>query len=115
MSYSNYLKMKKKIKAKEKKIDDSFSDIAPESKGGNKDSWFKSGSFDDGYQFGDITKAILGTAGDVATGAVKGVGRMVEGVVDLGTYGVAGIADALGADDFAEKARKTALNQWLNG
>lgn len=108
MSYSNYLKMKKKIKAKEKKIDDSFNDIAPASRGGNKDSWFKSGTFDDGYQFGDVTKAILGTAGDVATGAVKGVGRMVEGIVDLGTYGVAGIADALGADDFADKARKTA-------
>ena len=31
-----------------------------------------SDAFDDGYQVGDITKTVLGTAGDVATSAVKG-------------------------------------------
>ena len=95
------------VAREEDKLDSTFTDdIAPV--GGNKDSWFKSGSFSDGYQLGDISKAILGTTGDIAVGAVKGVGRMVEGLVDLGTYGVAGVADLVGADDFAKKAKETA-------
>ena len=89
-------------------------DIAPvREKGGNKDSIFKSGGFSDGVDgvgdfFGDLGETILGTTADLGIGMVKGVGRMAEGLVDLGTYGVAKAADALGADEFAEKARKTA-------
>lgn len=109
------------IKAEETKLDNHFKeDIAPvREKGGNKDSWFKAGSFDDGYQFGDVTKAILGTAGDITVGAVKGAGRMVEGLVDLGTYGVAGVADLFGADEFADKAKEvarySATDEWTKG
>lgn len=95
------------VKREEEKLDSTFTDdIAPV--GGNKDSWFKGGSFSDGYQFGDLTETILGTAGDFAVGAVKGVGRMVEGIVDLGTYGVAGVADLVGADEFADDAKEVA-------
>lgn len=113
MGYSaDYFKKRQKmLKAKEKRLDKSLTDdIAPvrKDRGGNDDSWFKSGAFDDGYQFGDITKTKLGTTADLLVGAVKGVGRMVEGVVDLGTYGVAGVADLFGADEFAEKTKKVA-------
>lgn len=89
-------------------------DIAPVAqKGGNKDSIFKSGGFSDGVDsvgdfFGDLGETILGTTADLGIGMVKGAGRMVEGLVDLGTYGVAKVADALGADDFARKAKETA-------
>ena len=76
--------------------------------GGNKDSWFKGGAFDDGYDFGDTTKTVLGTVGDLGLGVVKGVGRMVEGVVDLGTYAVGGVGKLFGADDFWEDAKETA-------
>ena len=87
-------------------------DIAPV-KGGDKDSWFKSGGFSDGVDsvgdfFGDLGQTVLGTAGDLAWDVAKGAGRMVEGLVDLGTYGVASVADKLGADEFAEKARDVA-------
>lgn len=97
-------------------------DIAPV--GGKKDSWFKSGGFSDGVDgvgdfFGDLGETALGTAADLGIGVVKGAGRMVEGLVDLGTYGVAKAADALGEDEFAEKARKTArysaTDEWTKG
>jgi hypothetical protein len=99
-------------------------DIAPvkdnsEGLGGNKDSWFKSGGFSDGYQFGDFTKTLNATMQDLELGIVKGAGRMVEGLVDLGTYGVAGVADAFGADEFADKTRKvaqySAVDEWTKG
>ena len=70
---------------------------------------FQKGAFDDGYQFGDFTKTLLGTVGDIGLGAVKGAANTVGGIVDLAQYGVAGVADLLGADDFAKKQR-----QWAN-
>ena len=85
----------------------------------SKDTWFKGGAFEDGYDFGDTTRTVLGTIGDFGLGAVKGVGRMVEGLVDLGTYGVAGVADLFGADEFADKTRKvaqySATDEWTKG
>ena len=91
---------------------DDDDDIAPV-KGGNKDSIFKLGAFSEGVDgFADYwvknQQASLGTFADLSLGLVKGVGRMVEGVVDLGTYGVAGVADLFGADEFAEKTKKVA-------
>lgn len=70
--------------------------------------FFDKGAFSDGYQFGDVTKAILGTVGDVGVGAVKGVMKMGEGIGDAAQYGVAAVADAFGGDEFAEKVRKNA-------
>lgn len=96
-------------------------DIAPV--GGSKDSWFKSGGFSDGVDgvgdfFGDLGETVLGTAGDIGFGMVKGAGRMVEGLVDLGTYGVAKVGDWLGEDEFAEKARDVArynaVDEWIS-
>ena len=101
-----YEKLKKRKKAfSTKKKDD------------EDDKWFKSGAFDDGYQIGDITKTILGTAGDVAVGAVKGIGNLAEGVVDLGTYAASGVADLFGNEEAAERIKKrgqeTLVNDWL--
>lgn len=72
----------------------------------NSDTWFKAGAFDDGYQFGDIVKTILGTTGDVGVNALKGAGSLVEGVTDLLGYAGAGVADLLGADRFASDWKK---------
>lgn len=99
---------------------DDDDDIAPV--GGNKDSWFKSGGFSDGVDgvgdfFGDLGETIGGTVGDLGLGLVKGVGRSVEGIVDLGTYAVGGVGGLLGNDDFKEKAKKvaqySATDEWL--
>lgn len=71
-----------------------------------KDTWFSSGAFSDGYDFGDITKTILGTTGDVVTGVAKGVFGLGEGIGDTINYGVAGVADLVGQDEWADKYRK---------
>lgn len=65
-------------------------------------------NWDDGYQFGDITKTALGTLGDIGVGAVKGVVRMGEGIGDAAQYGAAALADLFGADEKAEAIRKNA-------
>ena len=64
------------------------------------------GAFADGYQFGDVSAAILGTGLDLGLSAVKGVGRLAEGVGDALNYGIAYGADKLGNEDFAEILRK---------
>lgn len=65
-------------------------------------------NWDDGYQFGDITKTALGTLGDIGVGAVKGVVRMGEGIGDAAQYGAAALADLFGADEKAEAIRQNA-------
>ena len=101
--------------------------------------FFQAGALDDinlgsrfknGYQFGDITKsagdtllgvgkAILGTAGDAGLEVAKGAGNMLEGVADLFNYGVAGVADLAGKDDFADRVRKgtqkNLVDEWTKG
>lgn len=67
---------------------------------------FKTTPFDDGYQFGDITKTILGTAGDVAVDVGKGAMQLGQGIGKTGAYGVAQIAEWTGNDEYAEKVRK---------
>ena len=120
-AYLNALEKENAKKVDIAPVGTSKSDIAPvrETKGGNKDSWVKSGAFSDGYQFGDVTKNAFGTASDIGLGVVKGVGRMAEGLVDLGTYGVAGVADLFGAEEFAEKTKKvarySATDEWTKG
>ena len=96
-------------------------DIAPVKKttGGNKNSWFKSGGFSDGVTgvgdfFGDLGETILGTVGDVGVGVGKGITRMGEGIVDLGSYGVAEVADKLGKDKYATNLRKKAIKDWTS-
>jgi hypothetical protein len=74
----------------------------------SKLDFFQKGAFSDGYQFGDVTKSILGTVGDAGLGVVKGVMGLGEGVGDLITYGVAGVADIFGKDDFADRVKKNA-------
>lgn len=41
-----------------------------------KRKWFDKGLFDDGYDFGDITKTILGTGGDVVENLGTGIAGM---------------------------------------
>ena len=74
---------------------------------GLKDKGYvKAGAFDDGYQFGDLTKTILSTGGDVVTNVTKGIFSVGEGIGDMINYGIAGVADWLGKDDFADVLRE---------
>ena len=71
-------------------------------------TWLKSGAFSDGYQAGDITKTVLGTAGDIGSNLLKGVVRAGEGIGDLLAYGGAQIVDWLGNEEYANQVRQNA-------
>lgn len=73
-------------------------------------------AFDDGYDFGDITKTtgktvadvgktILGSTADAGLNLVEGVVRVGEGVGTLGAGAVAQVADWVGEDDYAQTVR----------
>ena len=62
----------------------------------------------DGYQVGDVLKTAGSTAASLGTSAVKGIFGLGESIGDLGQYGVAQVADWLGADDFANQVRDNA-------
>lgn len=78
---------------------------APVKKKKKKDKFFDSGAFSDGYQFGDVTKAILGTGADVVTSAGKGVWDVGQGTAKLIVGGIAEAADLFGKDEYADKLR----------
>lgn len=64
-------------------------DIAPvktttTKKNDNKRTWFQKGAFDDGYQFGDVTKTILGTVADLGENLGSGIIGMGETMLDAG-------------------------------
>lgn len=69
---------------------------------------FKSGSFDDGYQFGDLIIGASATATDFVASGVKGVSQFVEGITDGILYGVSDISKGLGAKKFAKKTKALA-------
>ena len=63
-------------------------DIAPvKEKEEEERTWFKRSSlFDDGYNFGDVTRTILGTAGDVVQNVGAGILGMGEKALDAFAY-----------------------------
>ncbi len=81
-----------------------------------KETWFNNPYKDLGKMnlanYGDFiyrtVEAGLGTGLDAVTQVAKGAGSMVEGIKDLATYGVAGVADLFGADEWADKRKKEA-------
>ena len=66
---------------------------------------FNTGAFSDGYQFGDVTKTVLGTGADLLLNATKGVANIGASAAKLVAGGVADVADIIGQDEFANKVR----------
>ena len=75
---------------------------------------FSKGAFSDGYDFGDVTKSILGTGLDVVTNTAKSLFGIGESAGDLINYGIAGVADLLGKKDFAENLKNEASKSLTN-
>ena len=103
---------------RDKAISGDTDDIAPTPNWTDKksegDGLFQKGVFDDGYQFGDVAKTILGTAGDVTIGVAKGAVGLAEGLSDLLMYGGAGAASLLGNKDFSEELKKEAARSYTD-
>lgn len=72
----------------------------------NERSWFSGGGFSDGYDFGDVTKTILGTTKDLEDNIYAGVIGMGEKVVDAGAYVLGGAGGLVGADGFKKDMQK---------
>lgn len=70
--------------------------------------WFQANEFKDGYQFGDITKTVLGTGTDVVQDLSTGILSPIENVLDVGTNVVATVQNLLGFKDAAKKTRNFA-------
>lgn len=76
---------------------------------GLKDSGYvKAGAFEDGYQFGDLTKTVGSTILSGFNSIGRGAMGMVEGVGDAINYVLAGAEDKLGLDDLAKTTREFA-------
>ena len=65
------------------------------------DSWFQAGAFEDGYEFGDLSKSIVATGRELGKGVVKGVLNLAEDTVDTGAY-ISGGLTGWGLDLFGE-------------
>ena len=61
-------------------------DIAPVKTEEKERSWFQKGEFEDGYQFGDLTKTILGSGNDLTKNVGAGIIGMGEKAVDALMY-----------------------------
>ena len=49
-----------------------------------KRTWFQKGAFEDGYDFGDITKTLLGLVTNTSENVWAGAGSLVENTIDAG-------------------------------
>ena len=81
-------------------------DTAPVKTTTSKRTWFNPGLFEDGWDFEDIPKTLLGTNVDFAEDLSSGLAGIGEGIIDTVATGVGAIAKKLGKDDFADKTQK---------
>ena len=58
-----------------------------------KRTWLNLGAFDDGYDFGDITKTILGTSKNITQNLFEGAIGIAEKGIDAGAYGIGLLGD----------------------
>ena len=70
-----------------------------------KKNWLQANEFQNGYQFGDIYKTILGTGTDIVQDLATGILSPIENVFDIGTNVVATVQNILGFKDAAKKTR----------
>lgn len=67
-------------------------------------------NWEDGYDFGDVTKTVIGSAADAGLNAYNAVASMMEGISKVGALGIAQVADWTGNDKFADAMRKEISN-----
>ncbi len=62
-------------------------------------TWFQSGAFSDGYQFGDVLKTVRSSLRDLENNITAGILGMGESIVDAGAFLVGGVG-GLFSEDF---------------
>lgn len=83
---SEYHKLRKnRIKDEQTDSVASHKRIVPQTEGS---SLFQAGAFEDGYQFGDVARTILGTVNDVSENVTTAVLDATENLIDTAAYGV---------------------------
>ena len=104
------------ISQRERELDEELAPVKTTTKATDNSrlDFFSKGAYEDGKQKGDFINTVLGTAADAGINLVKGFGGMVEGVVDLAAYGVAGVAGAFGADRFANTLKEVTKESQLD-
>lgn len=80
-----------------------------------KRTWFEAGRFDDGYQFGDVTRTVAESAVDLASNVAGGALEIGEKFVDTGAYLVGGAANIIGKDEFAQDTKRFIAGDLYDG
>lgn len=78
-----------------------------------EDAWTDFSAFEDGYQFGDVSKAILGTGVKTGQNFTKGLQSNLEGLLDFGTNVASMGTEALGYDEATKKLRNFAQKDFI--
>ena len=92
-----------KVKKDDEEDDEDIAPVATNDDDEDDSGWFKgSSAFDDGYDFGDVTKTIKASGLDFTTSVSAGLLGIGEKVVDAGAYLAGGVGGLFGADDFKE-------------
>ena len=71
----------------------------------DKRTWFQAGAFEDGYDFGDLTRTIYATRGDIQENVGKAVVDATENLIDTGAH-IVGTVGGWFSKDFREDTRK---------
>ena len=95
-------------------------DIAPVNGGNWYDGYLEAPAFDDGYQFGDVVKTILGTGNDIAENINQAVFDATENLVDTAAYGIGGVVGLFSAEgqdaisNFIAEDYSKSVGEWFN-
>lgn len=82
----------------------------------NENTFFKGSSvFDDGYQFGDISKATLGTIGNAGYSLLKGTGKFIEGTSDFAENLIGSGLESFASDKDKKDVKEFRNNTWNIG
>ena len=106
MTYSELINSKKKKKQEQpaqKKGIMTYAELmnsVEADRAAKQSGWFHKGAYDDGYQFGDLSKTVLGTLRDVENNMYTGIAGIGETVVDTGAYLLGGIGGLFGVNEF---------------
>ena len=83
MDYRDLLNNQRKKKLLHQEAKKMLKDIGPVGVNGNDErTWFQGGAFDDGYDFGDVTKTIVGSATDLTDHILGGALEIGEAALD---------------------------------